>query len=638
MMRKIILLLLAVALPLAMLADNIEQEQAHQIACKFLATKSYQTSNKRLARAEMPSLTCIDEGFNHLYTFVDETNGGFVIVADNDRIEPVLAYSETDIFDPQMMPVPMQMMLQSYDQQIENFINDPVRTRQSESPVEREIIPPLIQTMWHQYLPLNYKCPFDDNANRNTLVGCAAIVLGQLMYYYKYPQSTTLSIPGYTTGTGYNMPELLPTTFDYEKMYLNYDYVDTREEVDPNDASIAEVTKLLMYAGCAVQMNYSVNGSASVFDTEIIAKYFGFDKGAHRLMARNYSHDTWEEMVYQELKAGRPVPYSAAAIGNQTHQFIIDGYDGNGYFHANIGEIGRGSYNVYYKLGVLNYCMDQTGQVEFSGYNVSQAAIFDFQPDMGNEPGVIDEPLPTSVPNLEVSKVEYYAAYEGEKLNARAYFTNNGTNYENELYFWIDGMMRTGVGAYVDPGMSDYVDFCTGAPAIGLHEVAITTDEEGGNVIFKGQMSVTEAPTCQLEAKTETKGFGDDRNVHGQLDISCEITNTGETAFDNMIMSYLEVYKDDGKGGITSDVPNGIPSTIWKRVWYLHLDPGESTTLSFALGKDVFKPKDYKYAIILMYYNNKWRQETLYNNGYFNYFDNDETTIKTIERTEDTGV
>lgn len=635
MMRKVMLLLSVLAMPLAMQADHIGKEQAHQIAGKFLAaTKMHQADGKRLARVDEPSLSCIDEGYRHLYAFADKENGGFVIMADDDRIEPVLAYSMTDSFDPLTMPLPMQLMLLSYDQQIESLDDTPLSTRQSEAPAEREVIAPLIQTMWHQYLPLNYNCPFDNNAGRNTLVGCVALVLGQLMYYYQYPQATTVPIPAYTTGTGYEMPELPLTTFNYRKMYLNYDIADGRDEVDPDDASIAEVTKLLMYAGCALQMNYSTGGSSSVFDPAVIAKYFGFDKGARRLLAGNYPHDVWEEMVYQELKEGRPVPYSAGAIGNQRHLFIIDGYDGKGYFHANIGEIGRGGFNGFFRLGVLNVAEDQRGLVEMSGYNLYQAAIFGFQPDKGNDAGVDDEPLPAADSHIKVDQVTWFAAYEGEKLDVRAWITNEGTNYENLLTLWIDGEMRTGVGTYVDPGHSDYVDFCTAAPAIGSHEIVIATDMEGQQVVFTGQLTVTEAPECQLEAQTEVKGLRG-KKIHGQLDVTCEITNTGETTFDNMVFANIGVYRDNGKGGLMDDIPDGIPGDVWKRMWYVHLAPGESTTLSFSVGKEAFKPDGYLYGVSLFYYNNKWRSDCLYSMGYFGYVDDEETGITTLKRTDD---
>lgn len=777
-MRKLIVTLFVLATSQMMMANPIGQEKARKIAQEFMTGNNFSSrSNTRTAASTPRQLNFKDIGMKNLYAFADETSGGFVIVADDDCVEPVLAYSETDDFYPYAMPTAMQMMLLCYEQQISNMRktqgNSNSSTRQTTASPGREAIAPLIKTMWHGYLPLGYNCPFDQNTGRNTQVGCVALTLAQIMYYYQYPQGTTLTIPGYTTAEGYKMEALPPTMFDYSKMHLNYDHVydGDRETIDPNDSSLVEVTKLLVYAGCALKMQYSVNGSASVFDNDTIAKYFGYDRGARYLLAGNYPHDVWEEMVYQELKAGRPVPYLAGAVGNQSHEFIIDGYDGNGYFHANLGGIGRGGNNVFYKLGVINECAGQTSQVEFSGYNVHQAGYFGFQPDKGNDAvpevsvnygsyalpqtdfarssanddfkdivldaemkrydnnghtmdygwglfqnGLLKQELCSSTtsevitslnvsfnmgggladgtyqlfpifrnhdakeweayleylyttddgtpmrhytatidgnnlhigvsstePNLEISKVEYYAAYEGEKLNARVWFTNNGTNYENELFLWIDGEMRTGVGAYVDPGMSNYIDFCTASPTIGTHNVKICSDWDGQNVVYTGTLTVTEAPKCQLEANVITDGLKN-RVVYNIFNVVCTITNVGTTTFANMVDANLVVNKIDENGHFVDDFDNGYPTWHWQRDYYLYLEPGESADISFSLGKEVLMPKDYLYELRINFYNNKftWGNHSIGDKLYevtFTYDENESNGIAPVTlQTVDDGI
>ena len=690
-----------------------------------------------------------DIGMKNLYAFADDTNGGFVIVAGDDCVEPVLAYSETDALNPYAMPVSMQIMLLGYEQQISKIRQGNTTMHKAGEVSQREAIYPLIETTWHQYLPLKYLTPIDETTGWNTPVGCVALTLAQLMYYYKYPKNTTITIPAYTTGTGYEMPALPPTTFDYSKMYINYDHIyeDDRDEVDPNDPSIVEVTKLLMYAGCAVQMNYSINGSAAVFDNDLIAKYFGYDKGARRLLAGNYPHDVWEEMMYNELAAGRPVPYEAGAVGNQRHIFIIDGYDGKGYFHANIGEIGRGAFNGFFKLGVLNYCQDQTSQVRFSGYNVSQAGILGFQPDKGNDAvpvvsvdygdyllssteftrssadadfkdvalkaemtrydsnglamdcgwglfqyGLLKEVLYSTTTseenislnqkfnmdskladgtyqlfpifrnhgakeweyyleyryttedgtpmrhytatisekklhigvsstesNIKIDKVEYFAAYEGEKLNTRVWITNNGTNYENLLMQWIDGEWAAGAGTYIDPGCSGYIDLCAAAPEKGIHNVTFSTDWEGKEVIYSDKLNITDAPKYQLEADVTTKGLKGNV-VYNELSVVCKITNTGTTTFDNMINAVMLVREIDEEGNELYCPETGYPTWVGSRVWYLNLKPGESTEIEYSIGKENLRPKNFYYDFRVLYYNNNSNGEYgwLYN-SFFTY-------------------
>lgn len=96
----------------------------------------------------------------------------------------------------------------------------------------------------------------------------------------------------------------------------------------------------------------------------------------------------------------------------------------------------------------------------------------------------------------------------------RAYITNHGENYENHLLLWIDGEMKTGLGAYVDLDKSDYVDFCTGAPAKGTHNLKITTDFARNDVIFTDQLTITEAPEYQLTSENIIEGIGSDEKIH----------------------------------------------------------------------------------------------------------------------------
>ena len=751
-MRKTLSIMAFLALPLVVAAGPIDRERAQQIANEFITDVSARNASVMHRAPVSHQLTYKDTGYNDLYTFSDDKNGGFVVVAGDDRIaQPVLAYSETDHVNMYALPEVMQIMLLSYEEQLASLPPNYAPTANSETS-QHEVIYPLLTSMWHQYLPFRYNTPYDENAGYNTPVGCVALVLSQLMYYWKYPSGTTQTIPAYTTYSGYDMPALPPTTFDYSKMHDNYSYVYSRDNVDPNDPAVAEVTKLMMYTGCALKMNYATGGSAAVFDTDTIAKYFNFDKGSRRLLAGNYPHAIWEEMVYNELKAGRPVPYSAGAIGNDNHQFIIDGYDGKGLFHANIGEIGKGSDNQYYRLGVIDHCEDQYSMVEFSGYNVHQAGIFGFQPDKGNNPvpvvsvdygdyalsktsftrtssavdftgiklkgtmkrhdsnglsmdygwglyqgGLLKQEVYSSTtsntsvalntsfnmgkglpngtyqlfpifrnhgaeewetyleyeyttedgtpmrhftatieekklqigvsstePNITIDKVEYYRAFEGERLHARAYLTNGGTNYENLLFFWIDGKMRTGVGAYVDPGMSDYVDFHTAAPSKGTHDVKITTDYEGKNIVYTGKLKVTATPEYKLETSYTERGTLRKNNqwyIHGRLDVVCKIKNVGTTTYSDMIQGTSDEYLRAEDGSITWDEDLGYDRWCWRKVWWVNLAPGESIEIPVSIGKEVFRPNDYFYSIGLNYYNNHGESKYFYNKGYFLYLD-----------------
>lgn len=753
-MKKFTLTLTCLAASLMASANPIDLDKAQEIASQFLTSvKSKQATNKHYAPAKQ-QLVSQEIGFNNLYTFTGE-NGGFVIMAADDRVkDPILAYSTTAKLEMGTMPIAMQVMLQGYEEQIASMS---AGSAQQQPILQQPAIAPLIQTIWAQTLPQAYYTPIDKKENVNSAAGCVAVVLSQLMYYYQFPTSTTVTIPAYQTVTGFDMQALPPTTFNYSKMKHKYWYVEDRKDVDGNDESVQEVAKLMLYAGCALQMQYSPYGSSSTFDPDTIAKYFGYTKKCRKLMAANYPHSAWEEMVYNELKAGRPVPYSASA-----HMFIVDGYDGNGFFHVNFGQYWAES---YFRLGVLNNCDNQTGQVKFSGFNLFQTGYFGFQPDKGDDAlprasvnygdyalpktdftrsgsnadfegvtlkanmkrtdgngkkldygwglfqygllkkelcstttdktefsidatvkfgnrladgtyqilpiyrnngateweyysewGETDElgnplrhftatisknnlriGLSSREANMTIDKIHYFAAYEGEKLVVRANVTNNGTNYENRLFLWIDGTQEAFLGAYIDPGMSDYVDFCTAAPKKGTHELKISTDEEGKNVIFTDQLTITEAPKCELVAETTVKGIGDDGNIHEDLYVEHKITNAGTTTYDNMVEALLQSYVYDTEGNIVRDEDKNSPGDQWWRVYYLHLEPGESKVISHTIRKQDLKVGIIQYHYYLAYYNNNGDFPILYAFEKQPFVSDEETGISAPVFSEDKG-
>ena len=140
-------------------ANPIDTDKALQIANQFITDISTRKASSMHRAPVNHQLTFKETSFNKLYTFTDDVNGGFVVVAGDDRIQqPVLAYSETDIIDVNVMPEVMQVMLQNYEEQIANLPPDYVAAANTGTP-GREIIFPLVPSMWHQYLPFRYDTP-----------------------------------------------------------------------------------------------------------------------------------------------------------------------------------------------------------------------------------------------------------------------------------------------------------------------------------------------------------------------------------------------------------------------------------------------------------------------------------------------
>jgi len=120
-------------------------------------------------------------------------------------------------------------------------------------------------------------------------------------------------------------------------------------------------------------MSYGASSGANWKAPDVI-KYFGFDASGHRVGRDECSIDEWQDLIYNEIAAGYPVPFSGSKLSGG-HAFVLDGFDGEQLFHVNWGW-GGGS-NGWFLIGVLN-SHDNSGIGAASGsggYARGQAAV-----------------------------------------------------------------------------------------------------------------------------------------------------------------------------------------------------------------------------------------------------------------------
>ncbi len=364
-MRRILLSLLTILVNLAIMAGNVTEQEALKIAQRFMQDKTFQQKNLRRAPAV---------GDNQFYVFNAEGQGGFVIVSADDRTIPILGYADEGSLEMDKLPVNARYWLESYAAQIkalgENVKTSTITRRTIGSPVQ-----PLLSCKWDQYTPYNLQCP--QIGDEYCVTGCVATAMAQVMYYYRYPNTTSVVIPAYTTETNkLHLDELPATTFKWDKMRDQYNYTS-------NDEGALAVAELMRYCGQAVQMDYSTNeSSASVFASHM-THYFGYSKTTRDVARSNYTSATWEKLIYDELKEARPILYSGQS-GAGGHQFVIDGYDDRGLFHVNWGW--SGSSDGYFTLSVLNpNDRGAGGGASANGYTMDQWAIIGLKPDQGEQ-------------------------------------------------------------------------------------------------------------------------------------------------------------------------------------------------------------------------------------------------------------
>lgn len=98
-MKKIFYLFIAASIPVALSAKEIAPTQASDIASGFMQTLSPAVSGKSLVKAPSRHATAQEDTAAPYYIF-NSADGGYVIVAGDDRLGTILGYSTHGSIDP----------------------------------------------------------------------------------------------------------------------------------------------------------------------------------------------------------------------------------------------------------------------------------------------------------------------------------------------------------------------------------------------------------------------------------------------------------------------------------------------------------------------------------------------------------
>ena len=358
-------------------ARPVTEAAARGIAASFMASRAIPATSLRIAH-KAPRLNAPATNSDAAYYTFNAPHGGFVIVAGDDRVPAVLGYSDKNTFDPQDMPEAMQRLLEGYAAQIDALDHG---AKPAPHYVNGNAIAPLLTAQWDQDAPYNLLFPTLSNG-RAAYVGCVATAMAQVLYYWKWPARTTMPIPAFTSeGESIYMPQLPVISFDWDKMQDTYQIDDT------GDAALA-ASQLSLYCAQSVDMNFTPTGSGafSFVIPVALSTYFNYKKDAKYIQRDVYSTLDWEEILYQELSAGRPVLYSGSK-NMSGHEFVCDGYDGNGMFHINWGW--NGVSNGYFLLNVLDPDTQGIGSATGSyGYIEQQGMVIGIEPGTGTAGGL----------------------------------------------------------------------------------------------------------------------------------------------------------------------------------------------------------------------------------------------------------
>ena len=305
---------------------------------------------------------------NEDYYIFNIPDGGFVIIAGDDRMNRVLGYSDKGRIDTQNLPPQLEGLLKQYSQTVQSLPENAPQHKSWTRGVELGDEVVLNTPTWNQGYPFNVKAPeFDNGAGQKERapIGCVATATAIVMKYKGFPTKAIKDFEHtwYSNGTPYtvNYGEF---NIDYSKLRDNYENL-----TEPLSAEEEKAIGDLMYAAAGiVNMDFGPSESSAnvCYEPAVLRELFGFSIDCQYIARSFFSDEKWRSLIEEQIDNDCPVIYEGYPDGTG-HVFVCDGYNSEGYYHINWG---WGGYeNGFFMLDDLN------------GYNQYHSMIINFTQD-----------------------------------------------------------------------------------------------------------------------------------------------------------------------------------------------------------------------------------------------------------------
>lgn len=362
----------------------------------------------------------------------NRSNGGYIIVAGDDAMYPLLADVARGSFRSDSLAVPALEMLESYEGQLAEYLSSATSSAGARVSIpdlyaQWEAIPPVMTTHWDQVYPYNKLCPVKNG--QLCVTGCTATAMAQVV-----------CANGFYRGNGYRSNPSYGS--DGRKIEFNYSEEDFDFSIMPDicsatssGASIDEVARLMLACGVGVGMDYNPLGSGASLEAiaTSLVNNFGYNpeytKGYNR---EDFTTVQWESIIYGELALGRPVCYAGNSPTSDGHAYVIDGYRPEGMYHVNWGWGGMS--DGYYRLSALIPEHVGTGGSE-GGFTCNQSMVKCVPPDV--DPGYVFSVMCGSISNVRDNIFSvYYFTYKTHTTDLGAVITNESGERVLDITFW----------------------------------------------------------------------------------------------------------------------------------------------------------------------------------------------------------
>ncbi|HBG69224.1 MAG: hypothetical protein A2W93_04210 [Bacteroidetes bacterium GWF2_43_63] len=316
-------------------AQSVTPEEASTVAANF--------ATQRLGNSFAPyfaeSYTGVLNGETTYYVF-NLFPEGFIIVSANKNIVPVVAYSSENHCPQNHSNPALNALLENYSKQVyetsvlKNYQNPENQQLWADYMIgsinaPKGQVAPLLTTKWYQVTYYNEFCPADpDGPDDKCYTGCVATALGQLVNYFRWPQSGVGSYTSEDTVYGTLTVDYAAATYDFNEM------ATALTRTNP------ETAELIYNIGVGVDMHYGPDGSGmNNHKAAHVLKTFFKYVDSTRYIFRDSVTLNWDSVIISHLERGLPMYYAGwgDTIYMSGHAFVVDGYQDTCFFHFNWG-------------------------------------------------------------------------------------------------------------------------------------------------------------------------------------------------------------------------------------------------------------------------------------------------------------
>lgn len=371
-MKKQLLTLSALALSLYASADPITLGKARSVALQLVPA----TAEARLVKAagltvaQLKRAPLADSAQKPYYIFSRGSGNGYVIVSGDDCLPEILGYTESGDFDEATCAPQLLEWLDGYAQLItkaqESGQNAPRKSawRKATTTASRQDIAALCQTHWHQSSPYNDQCPYLTGTTNRALTGCVATAASQVVFYHKGSLPDTLQYDTPTYGYG----DAPVTTSFKAGTPLKWGLMQNSYNSQPSEYKEAVAT-FVAALGAQTWLTYGSSTSGQISNLVYTFSH-QFNLSSTCIYKSGYGQSAWEQLIYDDLAAGKPIVYSGVHPSSGGHAVVLDGYQkSTGLFHFNFGWGGQS--DGWYTVD------DETGM---NGFNGQQGMVYKITP------------------------------------------------------------------------------------------------------------------------------------------------------------------------------------------------------------------------------------------------------------------